>query len=634
MPKTNDAFVVEQFHAIAHAVPAVFINILIMSSIFCGFIYREAPSATFLWFVAPLVAVCGARAIYWRNLGRRSHEFSADEMRRLLTTVARLCMALCVAFASVVIYTLPSPELLSQSSIAILVMASAIAISMHLFTLPHAALAVLWSASSSMMFVFLRTGNPVMVGSALALLVVAMALTRLLGQHFDNFYKVVTSRAEIEAMRQDALSMAMTDPLTGLPNRRMFDKRMKECAREGRTFAVAVVDLDGFKAINDLYGHAIGDLFLTEVARRMRSANETNLIARMGGDEFAILIEAVDRVEQAAAVAQSTVARISAPYAFESITGMIGASCGVALWRKPGDENRIVERADIALYQAKDRERGSVIAFSDELDRDVQRRAQIERGLREAIVCDQFEVEFQPVVELASGLVVSFEALARWKHPELGDVPPGLFIPIAEQAGLIETVTDRLLRKAARAATLWPADIGLSFNLSATQLVRPSAALTILGTLAETGLSPQRFEAEVTEIAVMTDVAAATATISALKLAGARVALDDFGAGRSSFSELCELPLDHVKIDKSLVERIAVDERAAGVVGAIVKMCEGLSLACVAEGVETAGQMDVLTRLGCEKAQGYLISRPLTEKAARAFVATHTAGLAPVRAAS
>ena len=612
----DDALVIEQFASMTQNIPAVFFNILIMSTIFCWFIHQEAPSNTVLAVTAPLVAVCGARALYWRRLGQRKHDLSIAKQKRMLRTVWILCLCLCCGFSSIVVFNLSSPDIFVQATIAILIIASSITIALHLFVLPPAALGTLWSATASTIFVFVRSQNSILIAASVAILVIAVAITRLLAAHFDNFRKLVLSRAEIDEMREDAVKLAMTDALTGLPNRRMFEARMKACAKAGAPFAVAVLDLDGFKPINDIYGHAVGDLFLTEAARRMQGADESLFVARVGGDEFAMLIEQVDSAGEAAAIAQRAVDLVSALHSVKAVAAAMSASCGLALWRRTGDEDRLVERADIALYQAKDMGRGAVAVFSEALENEVRRHALIESGLRDAVTHDEFEVHFQPIVDLRTCAITGFEALARWRHAELGDIPPNVFIPIAEQSGLIEVVTDRLLRKAARAATRWPNDISLSFNLSATQLVRPAAAQAILGTLAECGLDPRRFGAEVTETAIMTDVSAATATISALKLAGVSVSLDDFGTGYSSFSELCELPLDCVKIDKKFVDRICSDPRAASIVSAIVKMCASLDLTCVAEGVEHQEQRELLVSLGCQKGQGFLISRPAAERAA------------------
>ncbi|HMN72674.1 MAG TPA: EAL domain-containing protein [Rhodoblastus sp.] len=598
------------------AIPNVFLNLILMTGIFCWFVYQQTESFQTLWIAAPLVAIQAGRALYWRGLRVRGHDFSVDRQRRMLHFVWLLCLALCTGFAFVCMLTLTAPDIFVQSTIAVLTMASSIAIALHLFALPRAALGPLWSATISTTYVFVHSGNSVLMAAAAALLGVAVATTRLLRIQFDNFADLVGSRDEIDRMHDEALDLAMTDALTGLANRRMFETRLAAHARAGIPFAIAILDLDGFKPVNDLFGHAVGDRLLVEAALRMRQSADGALVARMGGDEFALLIENVAGDADALSLARRVTARVADRYEIDGVVAPMGASCGLAMWRAPGDEARLVVRADIALYQAKARDRGAVVLFTDQLEGEAQRRALIEAGLRTAADVDQFSVCFQPIVDLASGEIVSFEALARWRHPELGEISPDVFIRVAEQAGLIEIVTDRLLRKAARAATRWPARVSLSFNLSALQLVRPNSAATILDTLAECGLSPRRFKAEVTETAVMSDFTAAVATLSALRLSGVRVAVDDFGSGYSSFGKLCELPIDDVKIDKSLVDRISVDERAGSIVAAIVGMCAGLGLASVAEGVERADQKARLLEFGCRKAQGYLFARPMSEEQA------------------
>lgn len=609
------------------AIPNVFLNLILMTGIFCWFVYSQSESHHALWIALPLVSIQAGRALYWRGLRTRGHELSIDRRRRMLRFVWIVCMALCAGFSGICVLTLTTPDIFVQATIALLTMASSIVISLHLFTLPRAALAALWSATISTIFVFVLSGNSILVAAAAALVVVAVATTRLLSIQFDHFVEIVESRAAIDRMRAEAVELAMTDALTGLANRRMFESWLSARAAAGRPFAVAILDLDGFKPVNDLYGHAIGDRFLVEAAQRMKARATGALVARMGGDEFALLIDNIERDADALSLARGVVAHVAEAYTVEGITTAIGASCGLAVWRAPGDEERLVARADIALYQAKARERGAVVLFTDQLEGDAQRRAMIEAGLRKAVVADQFDISFQPIVDLASGAIVSLEALARWRHPELGPVAPDVFIRVAEQAGLIELVTDRLLRKAARAATRWPAHISLSFNLSALQIVRPNAASTVLDVLAECGLSPRRFEAEVTETAIMSDYPAAVATLSALRLAGARIALDDFGKGYSSFGELCDLPLDKVKIDKTLIDKISYDERAKSIVAAIVTLCAGLGLTSVAEGVELAGQQAKLRELGCSRAQGYFFARPMSEDDVLALIAAPPANM-------
>jgi predicted signal transduction protein with EAL and GGDEF domain len=249
-------------------------------------------------------------------------------------------------------------------------------------------------------------------------------------------------------------------------------------------------------------------------------------------------------------------------------------------------------------------------------------RAAIEQELRKAVRDETLNPHFQPIVNIISGQVEGFEALARWHHPKLGHVSPGVFIPIAEQIGIMEELTDTLLRKAATIAARWPNGLILSFNLSPDQLSKASAGLRILGIIAECGLPPQRFEAEVTETAIMKNVGNARNTIESLRAAGICVALDDFGTGYSSLSQLQNLPLDKIKIDKSFIDRICIDKKIAKVVRSIVEMCECLELRCVAEGIETQDQLDELKLIGCNSGQGYLFSRALAPEKVNEYLAS------------
>jgi predicted signal transduction protein with EAL and GGDEF domain len=280
----------------------------------------------------------------------------------------------------------------------------------------------------------------------------------------------------------------------------------------------------------------------------------------------------------------------------------------------------LIDRADMALYRVKAKERSGIAVFDMNDESIALERAMIEQALRKAVVEAALDLHFQPIINLATGQINGFEALARWHDTRLGHISPAVFIPIAEQIGIIEQLTDSLLRKAATVAAGWPSRLTLSFNLSADELSRPSAGLKIVSIISECGLPPKRFEAEVTETAIMKNLENARRTIEALKAAGASVALDDFGTGYSSLSQIRDLPLDKIKIDKSFVDRICADPRIASLVRSIVDMCERLELRCVAEGIERQDQLDELKLCGCYAGQGYLFSRPVPKEKVHEYI--------------
>lgn len=437
----------------------------------------------------------------------------------------------------------------------------------------------------------------------------------------------------IEAERH-ARELAFEDTLTGLPNRRRFDQELKAAIaalpRSGWAHAVFLLDLNGFKRVNDVYGHATGDEVLVNVAMRLqRTVRDGDLVVRFGGDEFAILARQVAGVEDAASIALRAIKEIDPPITIGSVQHQVGVGIGIALIPQDGrDSGEILRKADIALYRAK-AESGSALRFFEaEMDAQIRERDLLERELRAAIGSGAVQSYYQPVIDLRTKQVVAFEALARWTHPQLGNVPPDRFIPVAESCGLMNELTDHLLRQASRAACQWPAEIALAFNISPSQLKDHTLALRILSILAEAGLAPHRLEIELTESALVRDLEAAQQILGALRGAGVRVALDDFGTGYSSLYHLRNFKIDKLKIDRSFVHDMDREPEAAALVRALLGLGHGLGLIVTAEGVEQLAQATALLAQGCEQAQGYLYGRALSAADTLDLLAAHKTGTA------
>jgi diguanylate cyclase (GGDEF)-like protein len=417
------------------------------------------------------------------------------------------------------------------------------------------------------------------------------------------------------AAEAEARTLAFEDPLTGLPNRRQFDGALSAALaappRAGAAHAILMLDLNGFKRVNDLYGHPVGDEVLIQVAGRLRKAlREGDLIARLGGDEFAILGRHLNGPEAATGLALRVLDSLRTPVSAAGHDHQIGAGVGLALTPQDGVEaEQLMRKADIALYRAKSENRSALRFFEEEMDQRLRERDRLERDLREAIGTPALRPFYQPLVELRSQRIVGFEALARWTHPEFGEIEPDRFIPIADDCGLIGELTDALLRQACRDAAGWPAEVMLAFNISPAQLKDRTLGLRLLSILAETGLAPQRLEIEITESALVRDLAAAQEILGGIRDAGVRIALDDFGTGYSSLYHLRNFKLDKIKIDRSFVESMATDRESAAIVRALVGLGAGLSLTVTAEGVQDDEQRAMLTRQGCGQAQGFLFSQ-------------------------
>lgn len=402
--------------------------------------------------------------------------------------------------------------------------------------------------------------------------------------------------------------VAQVDPLTGLPSRAALTARLAHLSRDQP--ALLLIDLDRFKAINDTLGHPAGDALLRLVARRLCTAiRGDDLLCRLGGDEFAIVVE---HGESAEAIGTRLVDLLSRPYLIAGQIAVIGASIGLAQCPTDGaDAEELMRSADLALYQAKAEGRGMVRRFSAELAQRADARHALEVSLRLAVVNNELELYFQPQVGSAMQLT-GFEALLRWRHPTLGLVSPGDFIPLAEETRLIEPIGEWALRTASHEAQSWALPLSVAVNVSAVQLAdSPRLCRAVEAALASSGLDPSRLELEITESALIQDTAMALRGLHALRELGISIAMDDFGTGYSSLSQLRSYPFNRLKIDRSFVSSLGSSDEALAVVRAIAALGASLGMRTTAEGVETGEQADHVVSEGCTDLQGYLISRPV-----------------------
>ena len=475
------------------------------------------------------------------------------------------------------------------------------------------------------------------VGMGISVAMVVFIILHLLGIHNERFAQLVESRCEIAAERERAQRaeklakaekakaklVADTDPLTGLANRRAFLRTVTRRAglvqRGGPPFALGMVDLDGFKPINDTFGHPTGDAVLEQVGGRLAAAvGDAALIARTGGDEFAILLPDTRSAAAARSIGAAICSALREPFLVDGREFHVSGCCGLALLSE-GDCNvtEALIRADTALYRAKQAGRAAAAVYSSEMDEIHRRRTQIEQALREPNAQESISLLYQPIRDLATGELRALEALARWEHPRLGTISPGEFIPAAEQINVIRELSDALLAKAAAQASRWAESVRLSFNLSAVQLCTAGSSRRILGILARAGMDASRLQVEVTETALLVDVSVARDTLQQLRAAGARIVLDDFGAGHASISYLREMQFDGIKLDGTLIATATESIRSRRLLKGVLDLCASLGLPCVAEHIETDEQLALLREFGCRDGQGYLLSPPVTADAAR-----------------
>jgi diguanylate cyclase (GGDEF)-like protein len=444
-------------------------------------------------------------------------------------------------------------------------------------------------------------------------LVLSLAMMIYGFRRYRDLAKEMKARISAEL---DARNLARHDPLTGLPNRRFFEERLEEClgaACATHQIAVLILDLDGFKAVNDAYGHAVGDKALCEFARRVSVIVRADaFLARVGGDEFTIIMPKINSLDDPAVLARRIASAVAEPFVVENVTAELGVGIGIAIAPNDGvHADELVRRADRALYRAKSAGRSSVRFFEPEMDTHVERRIQIERDLRSAIASNGIVPHYQPLVSLDGNRIIGFEALARWQNGDLGFVPPDMFIPIAEETGLINALSDQLFRRACLDANAWPATFTLAFNVSPVQLRDPALGLRLLSILGQTGFSPRRLEIEITESALVENIGVAQTVIDQLRDAGVRIALDDFGTGYATLSQLLSFHLDKIKIDRSFVAHLNKSEEGQVIVRAILGLAKGFGLITTAEGVENAGQLAYLKANGCTEGQGYLFSKAI-----------------------
>ena len=448
----------------------------------------------------------------------------------------------------------------------------------------------------------------------------------------------VTSHEDVTDMRRAEARityLAHHDILTGLLNREQFQERLEQSllrVSRGEHFALLYLDLDDFKSVNDTLGHLVGDELLKTIAERLQNCLEdTDTLARLGGDEFAIVRDCVEQPSAVASLATRILEVIKAPCELGGHELTMGASIGVALAPSDGiDAAQLLKNADMAMYQAKTDGRGTFRFFEFEMDARVKARSVLEFDLRQGMMCNQFELYYQPIINLQDDTIVACEALLRWHHPQRGMISPADFISVAEDTGLINQLGEWVLRAACNEAKTWPDNIKVSVNVSPVQFKSQSLVLAVIGALADSRLPANRLELELTETALIQNEEATIAKLSQLRELGVQIALDDFGTGYSSLSYLQRVPFDMVKIDQVFIKNIPGDAHSCAIVQAIIAVSKVRNVITIAEGVEKKPQKELLRDLGCTQMQGFLFSRAVPAQRLSQFfpIRSHAASAA------
>jgi diguanylate cyclase (GGDEF)-like protein len=446
---------------------------------------------------------------------------------------------------------------------------------------------------------------------------------------FQGFRGVGQDVTDVRRTQERLTNLANMDVLSGLPNRgrvrQLLGEALSGSAGGGAPCAIMFLDLDGFKPVNDTFGHPKGDVVLKSVAQRLlKEAGPFGQVGRMGGDEFAIVIKDANSRRMVETLADRLIAAIAEPFHIDKAEVRIGVSIGCAFGPVDGQSvDDLIQKADLALYQAKAMGRGTCRFFNADMQNEAEDRLRLEQDMRIGIKSKQFRLLYQPLIDAADQSLMGFEALIRWHHPTRGIVPPNNFIPLAEESGLIMELGEWVIQEACRAAAAWPEHIGVAINVSAKQLIYPALPNTINEAIRKYRLQPDRLELEVTESIFLGDSANAVDVLKRLRALGVGIALDDFGTGYSSLGYLNKAVFHKLKIDGSFVRESAENKETVAIIQSIVQLAKSFRMTVTAEGVETADDFTRMRDLGCHQIQGYLFGRPMSfEKASELVTGT------------
>jgi len=623
-----------QCAALSRLIPLLYFILMVNSWMLAASFYHTAPVWLTIHLSLLLTAICAFRLVVWWRT--RGETLTAEKALRELRRTPRLTAVLGIGFSTWAVALFPFGDADAQGHVVFYMTISVISTMFCLIHVRSAAL-ILASTAGTIIVAFLLS-QETLTFTAIAInitLVTAATVIVILIQSRD-FIRMVEGQKRSDALSAENFRLANLDSLTGLPNRRAFFSRLNNSLNNAETnntrVAVGIIDLDGFKPVNDLYGHAMGDKLLIEVGNRLSDLDRRPnvFISRLGGDEFAFVIDSAPHDAAVLEFGEAMCEALRIPFHLTDVTVQISGSVGIAVYPEiASTAEQIFERADYALYHGKSSRRGRAVLFSDEHRAQINSDARIEQALKLANFDDEFTVVFQPIIDLKSQTTIGFEALARWTSPTLGRVPPAQFIPIAERAGIIGQLTRPLLRKALSTAISWEGEVRLSFNLSAYDLNSPEGVLALVAIIEGSGFDPRRLDLEITETAFTHDFEQVEKSISMLRLLGCGISLDDFGTGYSSLTRLHALPLTKIKIDRSFVTDLHKSPVSYKIVKSLLALSRDMGLDCVVEGVETREEMAALKKLGGVMVQGYYYSAPIPDDETFSFLLARLTGSAP-----
>jgi diguanylate cyclase (GGDEF)-like protein len=625
VPKDNPALTVAQYDAFSKQVPLMY-AILLTNMVALASTHASVAPAWLVYFLPGVMGAIGfGRMITWLRSANR--KVDAVEAYRKLWSTNLVTGPITVIFTGWALMLLPYGDAAQRSHVAFFMAITVIGCIFCLMHLRSAALAVTVIVNVPFLVTMLIMGGPTFIAMGVNVILVTIAMIAILMTHYRDFRRLNESRLALQALSDENLRLANLDSLTSLQNRRSFfrslEDRFNHARIAGEALVVGVIDLDGFKPVNDMYGHAAGDKVLVEIGDRLsRHMSDRLCVFRMGGDEFGVLFQRPEGEAEVHKLGSAICEAICEPINIGGGTVQVTGSIGFAIFPDVGtDGQALYERADYALYTAKRHYRAGAVVFNAQQAGELSRQKVVEDAMAAADFKRELSMVYQPIVHAATGRCVAFEALARWESPLIGKVSPAEFVPVAEHSGRITMITRLLLEQALEQAKTWPEGMILSFNLSAHDLVSAEGMLRIVGIVSGSGIDPARIVFEITETAVMHDFDQAQASVQLLRRLGCGVALDDFGTGYSSLHHIHKLPLTKIKIDGSFVRDIQNQPASFKIVKSLLTLCADMELDAVVEGVETSAELAVVHGLGAGLVQGYHFSKPLSAEDAMRYLA-------------
>ena len=609
IPKHNSELLIAQYRAFTFQMPLMYVILMINTWGLAVTHMHVAPRWMTIYIPVVMTVISAVRVVSW--LRRSKQDATHDIALKALSRTQRLTGVIAVAFTLWAFALFPYGDAYEKAHVAFYMAITVIGVIFCLMHLRSAAYTVAFIVNGSFVIFFCLSGNLVFVAIAINTALVSATMLALLLVHYRDFTGMVSARVE-------NFRLANVDSLTGLANRRAFfsylDNAYARAKSDGTRLAVGIIDLDGFKPVNDIYGHATGDKLLQTIGMRLANiCPENYYVARLGGDEFSIVASNFGDTGELLATGEFICSAILTAADLGDTTLRIGGSIGFSVYPDmASDTVQLFANADYALYHGKRTGRGKVTLFSVDHDAKIRSDAKIEQALQHADFEDEMAVVFQPIINVSSRSTIGFEALARWSSPTLGSIAPAHFIPVAERTGMISTITQTLLKKALAHALLWPVHIRLSFNLSAHDLGSSENVLDIITEIGKSGFNPTRLDFEITETAFIRDFSQVRSATETLRSLGCGISLDDFGTGFSSLTHLHALPLTKIKVDRSFVTDLNKNPASYKIVKSLLALSRDMGLECIVEGVETRDELAILKTLGDLTVQGYLYSRPIS----------------------